>query len=365
MLAADEGVGRHTGGPMRKGTRARLAALLATALFTTPLGACGDDDEQAESTTTTAKESSGSATVEIEYVDYGYAVSGPLVAGGTMQLKNSGKEFHMMGIGRLKPGKTLDDLKKVLAEMGPPGGGAGEQGGGEQSQTQPSESTTTGAGQSQAGGGQSEEDAGGEGEEQDPTAEVLEELGLPGNVMSPGESADVTVPDLQPGNYALVCFIPTEGEGAPHFTKGMLNELQVVEGDAPEPTADVTYKVTPGKAVEGPAMLTSGRHTLKFEAAAGSEQLEPQLGRLAPGKTFNDLDTELTKLFESEEPPPKGAAARVSSGQLPFAGFDLRNITKFYLALDFRPATYVLLAEDADKEDRAKPPKEMITITVT
>lgn len=59
--------------------------------------------------------------------------------------------------------------------------------------------------------------------------------------MSPGESVELTVPNLQPGTYALVCFIPGEGEGTPHFAQGMVGQLDVVAGQAPAPpTADAT-----------------------------------------------------------------------------------------------------------------------------
>ncbi|MGH8886724.1 MAG: hypothetical protein ACRDYX_16435 [Egibacteraceae bacterium] len=46
--------------------------------------------------------------------------------------------------------------------------------------------------------------------------------------------ASYAVAKLQPGDYAMVCFIGTgstkdkpEGEGPPHFTKGMVRELEV------------------------------------------------------------------------------------------------------------------------------------------
>lgn len=331
---------------MAKDARARMAAVLAAAMMAVSLAACGDDDETAAPTTTTAtEEPAGSPTVQIEYVDYAYRVSGPLVAGGTMQLRNSGKEFHMMGVGRLKPGKTLEDLKKLVSQ-GPPGGGEGEAGG------------EGGAGGAGGEGGEG-------GEEQDPLADVVEEVGLPGNIMGPGGAAELTVPAFGPGNYALICFLPTEGEGTPHFAKGMIAELKVVEGEAPEPSADATYRLATGRAPEGPTTLTAGRHTLKFEAAPGSEQLEPALAKPEAGKTYADLDEAISKLFEGEGPPPKNAAAQIP-GELTFNGFDLREITEFYLALDFTPGTYLLAANDTDEEEEAPgPPEELTTIMVS
>jgi len=143
----------------------------------------------------------------------------------------------------------------------------------------------------------------------------------------------------------------------------MVNQLEVVAGPAPAPpTADATYRLAPGRAVEGPATLTPGRHTLRFEASPGSQQLEPALGRLNPGVTLQQLDAALTRLFESEEPPAKGAANTIP-GQLIFNGFDLGDVSSFFLTVDLRPGNYVIVAEDTDEESDA-PPTEVINITV-
>ena len=280
------------------------------------MAACGDDDDEASDTTTATTEArpQGAASVTVDMTEYNFAVSGPLTAGGTIKMANKGKEFHVAAMGKLKPGKTLADLQQVLSQ-GPPGGG-GEQtttsaGGGTTTTARGSATTSSAAGG--AGGGE------GGGEEEDPTAEILDFVGPPGGLMSPGESVEVTAPDLSTGTYAFICFVPSVGDGAPHFAKGMLSQMEVVEGTAPPaPTADATYKVAPGKAVEGPASLTAGRRTIKVEAASGSEQLEPGLARLNPGATFTQFDTPLNNLFESEEPPPAdaprpGSQARSSS----------------------------------------------------
>jgi hypothetical protein len=312
-------------------------------------------------------------------VDHAFQVSGPLVAGGTLRLNNKGTEFHMIGVGKFKPGKTMSDLTKVLSEAGPPGGGGGGEGGPTTTEAtarqQPGASTTSttastrsGATTTTARGGTTSTTAAGaaagdEEGEQDPTAEVLEEIGLPGAFMGPGESVELTVPNLAPGSYALLCFIPTEGEGTPHFAKGMVNQLEVVAGTAPAPpTADATYKLAPGKAIEGPATLTPGRHTLRFDAVAGSEQLEPGLARLNAGTTFARLDAALSELFESEEPPAKGAVATIP-GQIVFGGFDLGPVTTFYLTVDLKAGNYVIVAEDTDEETPGTP-RELLALRV-
>jgi hypothetical protein len=302
--------------------------------------------------------------VTVEMIDYGYNISGPLTAGGTLKVSNTGKEFHMMGVGKFKPGKTLTDLVTVLREAGEQGGPTTTTGAGSTTTTGGRGATTTSSSSTStsttAAGGQ----GGGEGQREDPTAEIIDELGLPGNFMGPGESAEITVPNLGTGTYAFVCFIPTEGEGTPHFAKGMVNQLEVVGGTAPPPpTPDATYRVAPGRAIEGPATLTPGRHTLKFEAAAGSEQLEPGIARLNPGTSAAQLDRALEALFEGQEPPARGAAGRVP-GQIVFGGFDLQTVSNFTLTVDLRPSDYVIVAEDTDAENPPSPPRELLNLKV-
>jgi hypothetical protein len=343
----------------------RVVGLVAIAAL--GLAACGDDDEEsAETTTPTTARAQGSASVTVDMTDYAFGVSGPLTAGGTLKVANRGKEFHLMHISKLKPGKTLADLQTALSQAGPPGGGGGPEetttstGRGATTTTARGGTTTTTPGGG-AGGGESE----GGGEREDPTAEIADDVGWPGNFMSPGESAEVSASNLTPGTYAFVCFIPSEGDGAPHFVKGMIGQMDVVEGTAPPaPTTDATYRVAPGRAVEGPTTLSAGRHVLRIEAASGSEQLEPSLARLNPGATYQQLDQSFATLFESEEGPPPGAATR-TPGQVVFGGFDLQGVTTSYLTVDLRPGNYVLVAEDTDPEDRPRPPRETINIRVT
>jgi hypothetical protein len=336
--------------------------LALSALLAVGLAACGsdDDDDAADTETTTAQEE-GSDTIQIEYLDYAYQVSGPLTAGGTIEIKNDGKEFHMMGLGRIKDGKTLDDVKAVLESEGEEGGeeGGGEEGGEDNPTVE--DTATTAAGGEEEGGG---EEGGGE-EEEDPLAEVADEIGLPGNFMSPGQSAAVTIPNLEPGTYAMICFLPQEGTGAPHFTMGMVNEFKVVEGDAPqEPTADATYKIAAGKAPDGPATLTAGEHTLKFEAVGDAKELEPGVGRLDAGKKIADINKAFEDLFESEEGPAKGAADQVP-GDVAWGGFDLEDITSYYVTINFTPGDWFVIASDSDVEDQPETPKEYLDIKVT
>ena len=348
---------------MRRSRRSTTAAVVLAGLVALGLAGCGDDDDEKSTATTTAPTVApvqGAAVVNIDMVDHAFQVSGPLTAGGTLKIANRGTEYHMIGFGRFRPGKTLVDLQRVLSEAAapPPGAGTTTTVAATTSSTRGSTTTTA---RSSATTSSTSTTLPGEG---DPTADILEELGLPGNVMGPGESVELTVPSFQPGTYAMICFLPTEGEGTPHFAKGMVGQLEVVAGTPPPPpTADVTYKVATGKAVEGPATLTAGRHTIKFEAAAGSAQLEPSIARLNAGATFARLETALESLFEGDAHPAKGAAARLP-GQVVFGGFDLLAVTEFYLTVDLKAGNYVIVAEDTDVESPGAP-KEIISVRVT
>lgn len=47
------------------------------------------------------------------------------------------------------------------------------------------------------------------------------------SMAAPGAKGDKIEATLEKGNYALVCFLPVGGTGAPHFTAGMLRPFTV------------------------------------------------------------------------------------------------------------------------------------------
>jgi hypothetical protein len=120
------------------------------------------------------------------------------------------------------------------------------------------------------------------------------------NPPAPGEMA-VAQQVMEPGNYAVVCFV----EGAdhvPHIAKGMAKPLTVVaspNANMAEPASDVTltlsdYTFTLSKP------LTAGRQMIKVENAAAQPH-EVVLVQLAPGKTIEDVGK---WVFEMKGPPP-------------------------------------------------------------
>ena len=332
----------------------RPAAVFIAIALTGGLAACGDDDDEATTATTTATTAvaSGADAIDITMNEYSYVVGGDLKPGGTIRLSNAGKEFHMMGLAKLKEGKTIADVTDLLAQFaeGPPGG--------------EEEGPTTTAG---AGGATTTAAGGAEEEEEDPFLEITDEVGAPGAFMGPGQKADITVPSLGEGTYAMICFIPVEGdaEETPHFAKGMVGQLTVAGDKAAEPTADATFKVELGKPVTGPATLTAGRHVLKFEKVGDSDEAEPGLAKLDPGATPADINRAF-EAFEQEESfiLPVNAAATLP-GELIVGAFDFYDADAIYLGVDLTAGTYGIDAHDSDLEDVPVDAIEDATFTVT
>jgi uncharacterized cupredoxin-like copper-binding protein len=110
-------------------------------------------------------------------------VNSNLKAGkSTLELDNqSKKEFHHVQVLPLLPGKTVADVKKVLASQGPPKG----------------------------------------------PPPVNFEAGQGTSVVEHG-SKIVSDVNLKPGNYVMLCFVTDrDGKGPPHFGKGLLKEVKV------------------------------------------------------------------------------------------------------------------------------------------
>ncbi len=339
----------------------RPAAVFIAIALAGGLAACGDDEDDEETggqtATTTATTPTGSDSVSIGMTEYAYTVGGDLNAGGTIRLSNTGKEIHMIGLAKLKEDKTIADVVALLQETGPEEGEPTTTvAGGAATTTTAASSATTTAG--------SEE---GEGEgEGDPFAEVFDgELGAPGSFMFPGQSADITVPTLGEGSYAMICFLPVEGETTPHFARGMVGELTVVGEQASVPTADTTFRLESGKPITGPSTLTAGRHIIKFEAAAGSEQLEPGMAKLDPGKTIADINQAFESFEQGEDFLLPVGAASLIPGDIIVGLFDLGDAKEVYVGVDLTAGTYAIDAHDTDVEDAPLDPVETITFTVT
>jgi len=200
---------------------------------------------------------------------------------------NKGPSLHHMAVLRLTDGKTVDDLQKALANPGP-------------------------------------------------APSWVKEMGGP-NAPAPGVEANATM-RLEPGNYALICFVDLGGP--PHFTKGMLRPLRVVpaKASASAPVkADVTLDLFDYN-FKLSSPISAGTRTIKVHNI-GQQHHEVELVKLAPGVTA----PEFMKWLEKMEGPPPGKALGGVAGME-------TGMTQYFSA-DFTPGNYALLCFLPDTRD--------------
>jgi hypothetical protein len=118
------------------------------------------------------------ADVSLDMLDFSYSLARPLTAGKhTIRVNNKGQQPHEVFLAKLAPGKGVNDL---LASLAP-----------------------------------------------DAPADAIDWQALGGiSVIESGAHSYFSV-ELEPGRYALVCFAPDHASGAPHFMKGMAQEITV------------------------------------------------------------------------------------------------------------------------------------------
>ncbi|CAN5698973.1 hypothetical protein BH10CHL1_BH10CHL1_49000 [soil metagenome] len=153
--------------------------------------------------------------------------------------------------------------------------------------------------------------------------------------IEPGGSGRVTV-KLAPGNYVLLCFMPSH-DGVPHLAKGMVAPLTVV-GEMPkqqaEPVADGTVKLVNFSFVL-PERIKAGAQTWML-SNEGTQPHEFALIKLAEGKTIDDL-----MAFNQN---PHGAPPFQNVGG--FQGIEPGK--RGWLHLDLTPGVYVAICHIPD-----------------
>lgn len=302
--------------------RREFTAGFAVLLVATTLVACGDNNSKSSSS------SGGGSALEVTLADYAFGVSGKLTQGGQIHLKNAGDELHVMGLTKLKDGVTVDQLRTALKDADP------------HSQEDPTKDLTT------------------------------EQIGWPGAFVAPGQDVTLSAANLTPGHYGMVCFMPQEGTGKPHFSLGMVNDFKVEAGTAKQTKKpDATYNVTPGKPLEGPAKLKAGTHTIEITGRGDISKQEPQLIKAASAnQTASQINDIVNKTFGEmfgESPPPKGAGKRIGK-YIVFAGHDFNRTKRVTFTYDFTPGVYFIAAPDTDADEGShKVPTELIKVTVS
>ena len=243
-------------------------------------------------TATTAGLTAGPAArarvVRVSAEDFKFDAPDAIPAGLTdFRFLNKGPALHHMQIVKLESGKTINDLRAVLAEPGPP-------------------------------------------------PAWVKEVGGP-NAPAPGVESNATIM-LEPGNYALICFIDIDGP--PHFMKGMLQALRVVPATgpaAPKPTADVTLTLL-DYSFKTSAPIQRGLRTVRV-TNEGAQHHEIELVKLAPGVSVGDFMKWIAKM---EGPPPGKPLGGIS-------GIDAGMSA--YFSADFSPGNYAFVCFLPDTRD--------------
>jgi hypothetical protein len=171
--------------------------------------------------------------------EYAYVMPERIEGGWTtLEFENTGDEFHEFALAKLGGGKTMEDVRRYLADP--------------------------------------------KSEQQPPPSWVQIRPGIP--TLDAGENAALTQ-KLEPGRYVLLCFLPSP-DGKSHIAHGMVRAFEV-EGDAgaAPPETDATLKLGGGLAAP---TVDSGKRTFELRND-GDESGSVFLTTFEPGKTEKDL----------------------------------------------------------------------------
>ncbi len=208
----------------------------------------------------------------------------------TFRLINDGKELHHLNLIKLAKGKTFRDFAESMKVEGPP-------------------------------------------------PIWITGVGGP-NPANPGTTAEATLM-LEPGEYVMICVIPSPGERAPHASKGMIRSFTVSEGSesTPMPKGDLTIVLTDYHfGISKP--LTAGKHVINVENGA-EQSHEVVMVKLNEGKLARDF------LNFIEKDLMKGVPPGIAVGGIGFLG---KGHTATF-PVDLKPGAYALLCFVPDAKD--------------
>jgi hypothetical protein len=273
--------------------RARgLGRVTAVALALTALVACNDDDGGGGGGSGGVTTPPNALTVEM--FDHGYGVTGTVTSGAvTITTSNTGREWHMASYGRLQPGRTVADVAALLdAQV---------------------------AGNTDQG-----------------IDTVIERgLGGPGHLLQPGRRQSITLDTLDTGSYVMLCYLPVEGEGTPHFSKGMVGGFEVGAGPPAAPPQEADVELTLGDSAEPvgmPQRLKSGTHTFKV-VSTGTASKDFTVSQLGTGATLGSFAIYFATEFPKAGGPPVGVAD-LAPGRVLGSAFQIEAGHTVWLTID-------------------------------
>lgn len=240
--------------PTRSRRLRPVALAVAVAALVTFPTACGDDDGAAarsvEATTTTAHDEHPTTVEPADRLDvvtgeFSFDVNAERIRAGsvTISLRNEGALPHQVSLVRLPDGVELEEFVADLRED--------------------EAATLAGA-----------------------------ELGAGVNPVERGQEGTVRT-DLDPGTYALLCFVPGP-DGGNHVDQGMVHQIEVVQAEGPDGAAPDTAEedvvaevVLDDFSITPPAGGFAQPGTYRF-VNRGEEAHEVAFVRLKDGRTLAD-----------------------------------------------------------------------------
>jgi hypothetical protein len=161
-------------------------------------------------------------------------------------------------------------------------------------------------------------------------------LGGP-NATMPGSTTETLI-ELTPGNYAILCVIPST-DGTPHVAKGMVRQLTVKDAAAATVplTADIELTLS-DYAFKTSLPIRPGPHVIRVVNIA-EQPHEVTLVRLNPGNTIQD--------FVKWAAKPKGPAPGTWFGGTTAQS---KGVTS-YIVTDFTPGDYGFICFMPDAKD--------------
>lgn len=271
--------------------RAKLVLAAAVGVLT----ACAGDAANKAADSATAAAAAVPATPVVLTVtakEFAFESTDTVTAGMvTIKLLNQGAELHHVQLVRLSDGKTYADLQEGLKNMKPGS----------------------------------------------PPPPWMHDMAGPNSPVPGGESS--ITQELQPGNYAILCFIPGPDQ-IPHVMKGMMKPLTVIPAttaSAPAPVADISVMMT-DYAWQVTPEITAGKHIIKLENNA-TQSHEMLIAKLEPGKTVADL----AKWVHTMKGPPPATPLGGTSGQ--------SKGDVVYVPIDLAPGEYGLMCFMPDAKD--------------
>jgi hypothetical protein len=276
--------------------RIPLHARAGAAAFAFLVAACAKTDSKPADTAATAAvpapAPAAAATPNVvNFTAKEFAFEGPdtIPAGlTTFKLTDAGQEIHHVALVKLEQGKTYADLQAAFKAAGPP-----------------------------------------------PTWAVAY-----GGVNPPAPGSTATAMQvMEPGNYAVVCFVES-ADHVPHMAKGMMKPLTVTASptaNMTEPTADVTLTLSDYTfALSKP--LVAGKQMIKVENSAAQPH-EVVLVQLAPGKTIQELGAWVMNMKGPPPGKPIGGIPGFMSGK------------NTYFEADLAPGDYGMICFIPDAKD--------------